>query len=244
MGMKATEDILWAVHSRGEFAALAAQGAVVIVPIGSTEQHGMHLPVDTDCRTVEAVAYRAARLLDDVPVLVTPTIPFGVSPHHMMYPGTISLSVRTAVQLLREVCQSILAHGFDRILILSGHGGNGGTVSAAALELSHQLKRPILGLSWFDLVNLEIDTIREGPQPGIGHAGEIETSIILATAPQHVRRERLARVDGISDNPARGTAAKGEQVVQAGAEALLRLLRRLAAMPPQEPVGVVAAPEE
>lgn len=72
--MKTLEQVLWCEHTRDEFPALAAAGAVVIVPIGSTEQHGVHLPVDTDCRTVVHVAHQAARSLDDVPVLVAPLI--------------------------------------------------------------------------------------------------------------------------------------------------------------------------
>ena len=239
--MKTTNDILWAAHTRDEFPALARQGAVVIVPIGSLEQHGQHLPLNTDCRTVEAVAYRAARRVEGTPVLVLPTIPLGVSPHHMQFPGTISLSVQTVVQVLHDVCAGLVAHGFDRILILSGHGGNGGTVSAAALELSHQLKRPIIGCCWWDLCAPEINAIVEGPQPGIGHAGEIETSILLAEAPALVRREKLALVPGITDNPARGTAAKGEAVVEAGAAALVRLLEKMAALPAQEPPAVEPA---
>jgi creatinine amidohydrolase/Fe(II)-dependent formamide hydrolase-like protein len=78
--MKPVEEILWANHTRGEFPEWAARNTVVIVPIASTEQHGLHLPEDTDQRTVEYVSREAARRLD-IPVLVTPTIPIGVSPH-------------------------------------------------------------------------------------------------------------------------------------------------------------------
>ena len=136
--MKQVEEILWANHTRGEFPEWAGRGTVVVVPIASTEQHGLHLPEDTDQRTVEYVSREAARRLD-VPVLVTPTIPFGVSPHHMIHPGTITLTVETTMRVLKEVCRSIAAHGFERILILSGHGGNGNTVGAVALELKLSL---------------------------------------------------------------------------------------------------------
>ena len=102
--MKAVEEILWTERTREEFPEWAERGAVVIVPIGSTEQHGLHLPVDTDRRTAEYVSYQAACTAEDVPILVAPTIPLGISPHHMAFPGAISLRVETLMAVLRDVC--------------------------------------------------------------------------------------------------------------------------------------------
>lgn len=235
--MKDLPAILWSERTRDEFAAWAKRGAVVIVPIGSIEQHGLHLPIDTDCRTVEHVARLGARLAEDVPVLVTPTVPFGVSPHHMVYGGTISLRVETLLHVLEDVCGAIVAHGFGRILILSGHGGNAGTVGAAALELSHRLRCVITALAWWDLIPQVIEETREGPAAGIAHAGEMETSTILHLAPEAVRREKLELVPGISDDPTLGTAAKGQRVLDAAAEALAKLVREMHAAP-SRPVGI------
>jgi len=103
--MKELRDVMWGERTREEIPLWAEKGTVVIVPIGSIEQHGAALPINTDNDTVEYVAQRAARLLDDTPVLVTPLIPFGVSPHHMEFPGTITFSVETVVRVLREVCR-------------------------------------------------------------------------------------------------------------------------------------------
>ena len=243
--MRRLFDVLWSERTRDEFAQLAARGAVVIVPIASTEQHGQHLPVDTDCRTVEYVARRAARLVETAPVLVTRTIPFGVSPHHMAFGGgTISLRVETVLHVLRDVCESIVAHGFERILILSGHGGNGSTIAAAALELRHSLGRQIRAHSWFDLVPDVIRRTREGPCPNIGHAGEMETSCILTLAPESVRQDKYALVEGITDQPSRGTAAKGVVVLSAAAEAVADLLRRMANQSGRDIVGVETIREE
>jgi creatinine amidohydrolase len=236
--MKAIADILWSERTRAEFGAWAERGTVVVVPIGSIEQHGVHLPIDTDCRTADYVARQAACLAEDVPVLVTPIIPFGVSPHHMVFGGTISLRVETVLHLLEDVCASIVAHGFERVVILSGHGGNAGTISAAALELRHRLQRQIHALCWWDLIPELWDQIREGPNMTIGHSGEMETSAILVLAPALVRQDRLVVVPGISDDPAVATAAKGERLLQAGAQALAGYLRRLAAEPGREIVGV------
>ena len=242
--MKAISDILWSERSRDEFPEWAKRGAVVVVPIASTEQHGLHLPVDTDCRTAEYVSRRAACMLDDVPVLVAPMIPYGISPHHMKHPGTISIGLRTLIAFLRDVCESIVAHGFDRILILSGHGGNGDTIRAAALEMKHQLGRQIDAFCWFDLIPDTFREVNEGPSVTIGHSGEAETSTILVLAPQTVRRDKYEVVEGISDDPSIATPEKGEKILEAGAEALANHLRRMAAMPGRRVIGVERAGKE
>lgn len=238
--MKAVKDILWSERTREEFPDWAQRGAVVIVPIASTEQHGRHLPVNTDCRTAEYVARQSACLAENVPVLVTPMISMGVSPHHMIHPGTISLRVETVIHVLRDVCESIVAHGFERIVILSGHGGNGNTIGAAALELRHDLKRQIHAFCWWDLPPVQevMDAVREGVGRSIGHSGELETSAILALAPESVRTDRMETVRGVSDDPSTATAAKGERIMQAGVEAMAEYLRGMAAKPGQEIVGI------
>jgi creatinine amidohydrolase len=238
--MKDTQQELWAQRTREEFPEWARRGTVVIVPIASIEQHGLHLPVNTDCQTAEHVAREAARLAD-VPVLVTPIIPFGVSPHHMMYPGTISLRVETVVNVLRDVCESIIAHGFERILILSGHGGNGNTIGAAALEMRYRMNRQIQACCWFDLIPDMFEATREGPKVGIGHSGEMETSTILVLAPGLVRRERYSLVGGITDDPSLATAAKGERILKAAAEAVAKLAHDMAASPGRDLEGIAAA---
>lgn len=242
--MKAIRDILWSERTRDEFPEWAKRGTVVVVPIASTEQHGLHLPVDTDCRTAEYVGRRAACVLDDVPVLVAPMIPYGISPHHMKHPGTISIGVRTLIAFLRDVCESIVAHGFDRILILSGHGGNGNTIRAAALEMTHQLGRQIDACCWFDLIPETFKEVNEGPSVNIGHSGEAETSTILVIAPEAVRCDKYQMVEGISDDPSIATPEKGEKILAAGVEALAEHLRRMAAMPGQRVVGIKRAGRE
>ena len=231
--------LFWAEQTREDFSAWAAKGAVVIVPIGSIEQHGRHLPVDTDCHTVVAVSRLAARAASDVPVLITPLLPLGISPHHMMYGGgTLSLQVETVIHMVSDVCASIVAHGFERIVLLSGHGGNRNTLQAAALELKHRHQRQIEALCWWDLAPDVWDAVREGPAVTIGHSGEMETSVMLALVPDTVRLERRELVPGISDDPNLATAAKGERVVQATVATLADYLRALAARPGREVVGI------
>lgn len=236
--MQDLKDVLWEERNRTEVGEYAERGAVVVVPIGSLEQHGVALPVSTDSRDLTFVAHRGAQLAEGVPVLVTPVIPFGVSPHHMMYGGTISLRVETVVALLTDICESIVADGFDRILILNGHGGNSNTVGAAALQLKHQLKRQIEALTWWDLIPEVIDAVREGPCRTIGHAGESECSCILALTPDAVRKDQLKLVEGVSDDPSLGTAEKGRRILEAAAEALANKLRAMAALPGRQIQGI------
>ena len=242
--MKPIADVLWSERTREEFAACAERGAVVVVPVGAVEQHGLALPVNTDNREVEFVAQEGARRAAG-PVLVTPVIPFGISLHHLMYPaGTITLRVETLLRVLGEVCESVTQHGFDRVLLLNGHGGNMGTVSAAALELKFRLTRQIQAVSWWELVLPVFAEVCQGPvTETIGHAGEAETSCILALTPESVRRERLKVVPGVTDDPARGTAEKGQRILLAGAAAVAKLLDEMAAKPGREVIGIPTYPE-
>ncbi len=241
--MKNRRDILWEARTREEFPALAAKGTVVAVPIGSTEQHGLHLPVDVDCRTAEHVA-RAAAGLAPVPVLVTPTLWAAISPHHMEFPGTITLRLQTLAHVLTDLCESIVAHGFERILIVNGHGGNRDALGAVTLELRHTMRRQIRAVSWFDLVQNVLEELREGPGSDIGHAGELETSVMLSLAPGEVRTDRRKLVAGITDDPNRASAEKGEAIMRAAAERLAAIFADLHATPGREIVGIAMAEEE
>ena len=237
--MKPLARVLWSERTRDEFAAWAKRGAVVVVPIAAVEQHGLALPVNTDIREVEAVALSGA-MRARAPVLVTPVVPFGISPHHMMYPGgTITLKVETLLRVVTDVCESVVSHGFDRILLLNGHGGNMGAVEAAALELRSRLLRQVQSANWWELCRPVFAEVCAGPvTTTIGHAGESEASCILALAPESVRQDRMALVPGVTDNPARATAAKGRQILSAGAKALAVRLEEMAAAPGRTVVGI------
>ncbi len=237
--MKPLTEVLWSERTRTEFAAWAERGTVVVVPLAALEQHGLALPVDTDIREVEAVALAGARRAR-APALVTPVIPFGISPHHLMYPGgTITLRVETLLRLLTDICESVVGHGFDRILLLNGHGGNMGAVEAAALELRSRLGRQIHAANWWGLCLPIFAEVCTGPVTAtIGHAGESEASCLLALAPEAVRRDALRQVPGVTDDPARATAAKGRRILAAAARAVARRIEDLAALPGREVDGI------
>jgi len=218
----------WGKLRRGELAALAKKGAWVLVPVGSMEQHGEHLPVDTDTVTAWHVARTAACMLDSPPAVVTPPVWAGISPHHTGFPGAMSLRLETLASLVTDICTSIASQGFGGIVLVNGHGGNRSLLEAVALELRHRLGLPILAVSYWHLIPGTLEELREGEGVGLGHSGELETSIQLYLQPEWVADERPL-APGVTDDPALAEAAKGQRLMEAAAKALAEYVHRAAA---------------
>jgi creatinine amidohydrolase len=167
---------------------------VVLVPFGSIEQHGPHLPLDTDsflCTRIADAA--AARASDAGPVLVTPTACFGSSEHHMAFPGTVTLRQDTFRQVVADLCVSLARHGLRRHLIVNGHAGNTALLTAIVQELGFGTPVHVLAVDYWSLARPVIADVRESETGGMGHACEFETSLMLHLRPQSVRRERITR---------------------------------------------------
>jgi creatinine amidohydrolase len=182
-----------------EVAALDRHSTLIIVPTGAIEQHGHHLPVDTDIYNSTQIATRAAEQAYQAgigPVLVAPPVWWGTSPHHLAYPGTISLRMETMSDLLVDICASLWRHGFYRILFLNGHGGNIGVLSATALRISEELGISPAVASYWQLAKDAIIKVGESPIGGMGHACEMETSLQL-----HFRGDRVAMGEARTDMP-------------------------------------------
>lgn len=175
---------LWQKQTRRHIGERSGHDTVLIQPIGSTEQHGDHLPLDTDAWVATSVAVAAARQAS-TDVLVLPTIWWGLSDYWMPYPGTISLRLTTAVALLEDVCRSVAAHGFDRLVILNGHGGNTGLIRAVASDLAALAIR-IATVSYWDLAGTSIQTVCKADNGHPDHSGEMETSLDLYLQPDAV----------------------------------------------------------
>src|SRR5439155_3312950 len=122
--------VYWQKLRRPEIAAARDAGAVVLLPVGSTEQHGAHLAVDMDAMGATAVSARAAEQVTEFPVLVAPTVWSGYSPHHMENPGTITLPFDTFAAVLTDVVDSIMRPGFRHVFLINAPGGNIGHLSA------------------------------------------------------------------------------------------------------------------
>lgn len=182
-------DVEWAGKSYPEIVETAEEaGSVLIIPVGSIEQHGHHLPVSTDTILVDAVSHLGAeRVADDVPILVTPTVWSGYSPHHMPFGGTLTLEYRTLLTTLENVADAALENGFDAVLFLNGHGGNASLISSvvSTVGVEHE-EAEILGLTYFQLASSFIDDIRESNIGGMAHGGEFETSLMAYLRPDLV----------------------------------------------------------
>jgi creatinine amidohydrolase len=166
----------------------------VVVPIGSIEQHGPHLPLDTDsflCTRVAEAA--AARAHDRGPVLVTPTACFGSSEHHMAFAGTVTLRPDTFRQVVADLCMSLARHGLRRQLVVNGHGGNTALLAAEVQELGLEAPVHVLAVDYWTFARPVIADVRESGPGGMAHACEFETSLMLHLRPDSVRRDRIIR---------------------------------------------------
>jgi creatinine amidohydrolase len=193
----------WAGKSYAEILDIAEQdGSVLIMPVGSIEQHGDHMPTATDTILVDAIANGGAeRAIDEIPVVVTPTVWTGFSPHHMSIGGTITAEFENILAIIEDIADSALDNGFDALLLINGHGGNSGLVklgSPGVIGKKH-LDVEVLGLNYFSLGNEFIDEIRESDKGGMGHAGEFETSLMMHLQPQLV--DENSRNSSYMDEP-------------------------------------------
>jgi creatinine amidohydrolase len=166
----------------------AAEDRVALVPVATLEDHGPHLPVDTDLRIVTEICERAAAAAAGRVVLL-PAIPHGYDPHHMDFPGAITIGWDTFTRYLTDVGRSLAHHGFRRMLFLNGHGSNQNLVEMAARLV--MVERPeALAAAAFYLASPEalavIERVRDSTRGGMAHACELETSIYLAIDPDAV----------------------------------------------------------
>ena len=162
----------------------------VLIPIGSTEQHGHHMPLDTDCFIARSLCARVAEAgaAEGVELLVAPTLNVTLSWYHMQFPGSLRLSTTTFLQVFREVCDSLVHHGFENLVAVNGHGGNIAALTVAVNHYFETTGRRVFLVQWWDLAS---DILAEIEGPMI-HAEEAETSIALALG-QQVYEERATR---------------------------------------------------
>jgi creatinine amidohydrolase len=230
-----------------------APNALVVLPTGATEQHGPHLPVATDFFAVEHVARTAAaEASEQIPVLVTPTMCFGSSHHHLSFGGTMSITTETYFRAIFELGESLITSGFRRIFIVNGHGGNDELNQLVARDLAlqhpaHMAAASYWTTAWDALVAEGVVT--QGNLPG--HAGAFETSLIMALRPELVHEPRPQRpespagdprenyepyrselhrwwdrTDGFTDDPSRGDPERGKRYLAAASHALAQALIR------------------
>ncbi len=235
-------EVEWRRLRADELREAAKQDAIVMLPIASLEQHGPHLPVETDTTIGEAVAIGTARRLVALgeQALVLPVLWTGLSEHHMPFGGTITLSLQAFATLIEDVCRSVVRHGFRRIVLSNSHGGNENALRTLTDELTVKLQIPIIQFSYPYAAQPEIAALLK-TQDGVRHACEAETAMMLALRPELVANARIPPRDppsatesglyrwrsfavrtktGVRGNPDAGTAEQGDRLLSAIAEAL------------------------
>ena len=167
------------------------QEKVVVLPVGSTEQHGYHLPLDVDAKLAASVVLTAGERTPEE-MLVLPSVAYGYCHHVMDFPGTINVSPTTFVNLLLDITRSVAYHGFKRIMIVNGHGSNHPLVEQVGRQTILQTDAICATLSWWQLVAAKWNAeIRESGAGGCAHACELETSMYLHLDRDGVRQDRM-----------------------------------------------------
>lgn len=175
--------------TRDELNAAAATTTLVL-PLGSTEQHAHHLPARTDAAIVQAIAFRSAALAaEHIPVLVAPTLPFGCAHHHLPFGGTISLTTSTYIDLVCELVAGLTGEGFRSIALLNGHGGNDAAIRVVVDRVVHEQRDDVhIAAASYWAIAAPVLQSRGFDSPG--HAGNFETSLMLALEPELVHLNR------------------------------------------------------
>ena len=240
------ERLTWPEVERG----VAAGKTTVVVPLGAIEQHGPHLPLDTDARIARELASRLCRRLADA--IATPAVAIGCSREHGAFPGTLSVEAETLERVLGDLLRPLHIHGFRRAFVFSAHGGN----VAALREMAPRLRAaaaPLEVVVFDELAELTPHLQAESARFGVSaeasghHAGEFETSILLALAPGDVRTEELREgltepaadpqslfypslrdraPNGVVGDPRGADAARGERYLEAWVDRLAAAYRR------------------
>ena len=168
---------------------------LVVIPIGSTEQHGPANPLGTDFLIAQNVARRACEMAN---AICAPTMPIAISEHHSRFPGTLWFTPRLVVEMMKEYSLNLASHGFDHIIFLNGHGGNIAALQEVTNYLYYQHQMNSVSVNWWDLADM--DRVKElFPNHAFAHAEAVETSIGLAIHEHLIKLERLENVESAEE---------------------------------------------
>lgn len=201
-------EVFWNRLTAAELRARAAENAIVLLPVASTEQHGPQLATGVDTFLATEGCRRIANLVAaKQPIVVAPTVWSGLAEHHVAFGGTFTLSLTTFHALLRDLCQSIVRAGFSRIMIVNGHGGNIAALSALTTDLAQEVNVPVAMTTLYSLAHMTraYEPVLED-QRGVMHACEAETSMMMAVHPDCVRPDKIAEAFGPTHHAAPGEA--------------------------------------
>ncbi len=233
-----------------------ANQPVVILATGSTEQHGRHLPLDVDLFLTESICHELGRRSDGK-VLVLPPIPYGLNLHHIYFPGTIHVEPDVFVSYCVNVTKSVAYHGFEKILLVNGHGSNVPLIDLIARQTTLETGSLCAAIHYFAFATQAFGAVRDTEV--IAHADEFETSLYLHLAPDRVQMDLAGADDdvmgeyvssdsttshvrfndywsrwtdlGVHGDARTATAEKGKVIFEAAIDGLLRFVDEWRAWP-------------
>lgn len=210
----------WSHCSTRDFAAWRADGSiahtVAVLPLGATEQHGPHLPLCVDTTLVDGVVQASLAHLDPAQrTLFLPTQAVGFSPEHLDFGGTLSLKAETVIRLWTEIGECVAASGVKKLVFFNAHGGQVALMDVVGRDLRQRLGMLVYSVNWYGLPLLDaqgqdVNALFSAHEHRFGiHAGEIETSMMLALAPQQVDMGLAENFASTSEQRARDYAILG-----------------------------------
>ena len=210
----------WADWTTQDFAQSKASGQleqlIAVLPVAATEQHGPHLPLKVDSALVDGVIAAALpHLASHVPALFLPTQTVGLSPEHARFAGTLTLKAETTIRLWTDIAESVAASGVKKLVLLNSHGGQVGVMDIVARDLRARLGMLVYSVNWFGLPLVrpqgeDVNALFSAHEHRFGiHAGEIETSMMLALAPQLVQMALAQNFASTSEDRAQKFAILG-----------------------------------
>jgi len=191
----------WSNLTTLDFASIDLGRAIAVLPLAATEQHGPHLPLSVDSDIVNGVVQASLAHLEGsqastdapLPVYFLPTQNVGLSPEHSAFPGTLTLKPETLIRLWTDIAESVKAAGVNKLVLLNSHGGHVGVMDVVARDLRARLGMLVYSVSWYQLPlcnaqGEDLNTLFSAHEHRFGvHAGDVETSAMLALQPDAVR---------------------------------------------------------
>jgi creatinine amidohydrolase len=177
-----------------EIREAVAQNRVAVLPVGTVEQHGPHLPLVTDVLTSSEMSRLAVERMPQEAVLLPPVY-YSFNEHHMDFPGTIAVEGETIVRYVTDIGRSLAHHGFRKILLVNGHGSNVPFLDVAARNITNRTDAICAMVSWWSMIPKELfRELRESEYPGgMAHGCELETSVLLHLRGDLVQMDKAER---------------------------------------------------
>lgn len=199
----------WSDLNTQDFARMDKSRVIAVLPLSATEQHGPHLPLSVDTDIVNAVIARSVPLLQtlapSLPVYFLPTQAVGLSPEHAAFHGTLTLKPETLIRLWTDIAESVHAAGIHKLVMFNAHGGHVGAMDVVARDLRARLGMLVYCVNWYqlplhDAQGQDLNALFSEHEHRFGvHAGEVETSVMLALKPQTVRMDAAQNFKSTSE---------------------------------------------